>query len=527
MKMKRLSVLLAVVMLLGSLSVFALAENDDAEALTWTTGNGYGSVVENKDGTATFTGDAELNSDNSHCGPYTKDGATAIADGDITDELDIMIDPLSMEAGEKFALSVSINDAAGAYKTELVVNFFATGSKSVAVAIGMAPEFKASLTEAGVYTLKYRYYDNEGKLFAEFAVEKDGEVVAKAEAIDMKVNTADCGKRGYIWFCDISVDGGLRVGTPAVQDAPVLLPGDWVTEGGYGSAEKKSENLVILKGEAELNSDNSHCGPVIKNPGLLEDGTLVDELYVYLDPAELEHAEKFVLTAGLNNTSDAYVDEFAVMFQKSGEVINVTAGVAPGFTGALTEAGMYTLRYTFPLANDAVLGCFTVLKGDEEVASTWNVVMPTATPDNTKGRRYLWFCDISVDGGLAVYSDPNADYTAVDAAIAKAEALKAEDYEDFSAVTAAIKAVVRGKDASEQAAVDAMAKAIEDAIAALKPVSTVSGDESSDAVSDTSSAGDEPSDTPSTGDAANVLLWGGLLVLAMLGGVLVCRRAKQ
>lgn len=386
-----------------------------------------------------------LNSDNSHCGPYTKDGATAIADGDITDELDIMIDPLSMEVGEKFALSVSINDAAGAYKTELLVNFFATGSKSVAIAIGMAPEFKASLTEAGVYTLKYRYYDNEGKLFAEFAVEKDGEVVAKAEAIDMKVNTADCGKRGYIWFSDISVDGGLRVGTPAVQDAPVLLPGDWVTEGGYGSAEKKSENLVILKGEAELNSDNSHCGPVIKNPGLLEDGTLVDELYVYLDPAELEHAEKFVLTAGLNNTSDAYVDEFAVMFQKSGEAINVTAGVAPGFTGALTEAGMYTLRYTFSLANDAVLGCFTVLKGDEEVASTGNVVMPTATPDNTKGRRYLWFCDISVDGGLAVYSDPNADYTAVDAAIAKAEALKAEDYEDFSAVTAAIKAVVRGK----------------------------------------------------------------------------------
>ena len=81
----------------------------------------------------------------------------------------------------------------------------------------------------------------------------------------------------------------------------MLLPGDWVTEGGYGSAEKKSENLVILKGEAELNSDNSHCGPVIKNPGLLEDGKLVDELYVYLDPAELEHAEKFVLTAGLKD----------------------------------------------------------------------------------------------------------------------------------------------------------------------------------------------------------------------------------
>lgn len=91
--------------------------------------------------------------------------------------------------------------------------------------------------------------------------------------------------------------------------------------------------------------------------------------------------------------------------------------------------------------------------------------MPTAAPDDTKGRRYLWFCDISVADGLAVYSDPNADYTAVDAAIAKAEALNPEDYADFSAVTAAVEAVVRGKDASEQDAVDAMAKAIEDAIA--------------------------------------------------------------
>lgn len=543
MNTKRLSVLLAVVMLLSVVSVFASAEDSTGEALAWTTGDGYGAVVENKDGTATFTGDETLNSDNSHCGPYTKDGATAIADGDITDELDVMIDPISMEAGEKFALTVSINDAADAYKAELLVLFSATGSDSVNISIGMAPDFSASLTEAGVYTLKYRYYDNEGKLFAEFAVEKDGEAVAKAEAIDMKVNTADCGKRGYIWFSDISVDGGLRVGTPAVQDAPVLLPGDWVTGDGYGSAEKKSENLVILTGDPELNSDNSHCGPYIKNDGLIEDGTLVDELYIYLDPAELAQAEKFILTSGLNNKSDAYADEFAVMFQKDGEAIKVSAGVAPGFAGSLTEAGMYTLRYTFSLANDAVLGCFSVLKGDEEVASTGNVVMPTAAPDDTKGRRYLWFCDISVADGLAVYSDPNADYTAVDAAIAKAEALNPEDYADFSAVTAAVEAVVRGKDASEQDAVDAMAKAIEDAIAALKPAETPSaGDESSDAVSsgdesseepssgvssDASSAGDEPSDTPSTGDTASELLWGGLLLAAMAGGVLICRRAKQ
>ena len=60
-----------------------------------------------------------------------------------------------------------------------------------------------------------------------------------------------------------------------------------------------------------------------------------------------------------------------------------------------------------------------------------------------------------------------ADYTAVDAAIAKANAPNENDYIDFSAVKAALEAVVRGKNITEQFEVDAMAKAIEDAIAAL------------------------------------------------------------
>ena len=61
-----------------------------------------------------------------------------------------------------------------------------------------------------------------------------------------------------------------------------------------------------------------------------------------------------------------------------------------------------------------------------------------------------------------------ADYTKVDEAIAKANALNKDDYKDFSAVEAAINAVVRDKNITEQSEVDAMAKAIEDAIAALQ-----------------------------------------------------------
>ena len=61
-----------------------------------------------------------------------------------------------------------------------------------------------------------------------------------------------------------------------------------------------------------------------------------------------------------------------------------------------------------------------------------------------------------------------ADYSSVDAAIAKANALEKDNYKDFSAVEAAVDAVVRGKMLSEQADVDAMAQAIEDAITALQ-----------------------------------------------------------
>lgn len=62
-----------------------------------------------------------------------------------------------------------------------------------------------------------------------------------------------------------------------------------------------------------------------------------------------------------------------------------------------------------------------------------------------------------------------ADYKAVDAAIAKVpEDLRIYTEETAAAVTAAVDAVDRNKLAAEQAEVDAMAKAIEDAIAALE-----------------------------------------------------------
>ena len=122
----------------------------------------------------------------------------------------------------------------------------------------------------------------------------------------------------------------------------------------------------------------------------------------------------------------------------------------------------------------------------------------------------------AIEDAIAALQYKDADYTKVDAAIAKANALNKNDYKDFSGVETAVKAVVRGKNITEQSEVDKMAKAIEDAIAALekKPASTKPG------TSDKS---------PQTGDTSNLALWIALLFIsggAAIGTTVVSRKKK-
>ena len=122
----------------------------------------------------------------------------------------------------------------------------------------------------------------------------------------------------------------------------------------------------------------------------------------------------------------------------------------------------------------------------------------------------------AIEDAIAALQYKDADYTKVDAAITKANALKKDDYKDFSGVEAAVKAVVRGKNITEQSEVDKMAKTIENAIAALekKPASTKPG------TSDNS---------PQTGDTSNPALWIALLFIsggAAIGTTVVSRKKK-
>ena len=122
----------------------------------------------------------------------------------------------------------------------------------------------------------------------------------------------------------------------------------------------------------------------------------------------------------------------------------------------------------------------------------------------------------AIEDAIAALQYKYVDYTKVDAAIAKANALTKDEYKDFFAVEAAVNAVVRGKNITEQSEVDKMAKAIEDAISALekKPASTKPG------TSDKS---------PQTGDTSNLALWIALLFVsggAAIGTMVISRKKK-
>lgn len=151
----------------------------------------------------------------------------------------------------------------------------------------------------------------------------------------------------------------------------------------------------------------------------------------------------------------------------------------------------------------------------------------------------------AIRGAVAALVLKGADYTAVDAAIAKADALNKDDYLDFTAVEAAISAVDRSKNITLQTEVDAMAQAIEAALAALQakptptpaptqapaqqpaaPVQATSAPAATQAPTATPTAAPVVTATPApaatttipaTGDSANIaLLW---VLLVVSGGV--------
>jgi len=106
---------------------------------------------------------------------------------------------------------------------------------------------------------------------------------------------------------------------------------------------------------------------------------------------------------------------------------------------------------------------------------------------------------LAIEGAITALVYKDADYSAVDAAIAKIPAdLSLYAADSVNALNAAVNAVVRNKDITEQAMVDGYAQAIEDAIIALVVDNTTLGDTIKDAeeILKDADIGDQPGKYP-------------------------------
>ena len=247
---------------------------------------------------------------------------------------------------------------------------------------------------------------------------------------------------------NLTVNGG-EVNCTSTADGAIWAKGNILIKGGAKvTTDGKSPmggNGTFTVEEAEIDAKNTNenntpaisdaCVPVIADGYHLNYAKAVDS----------EGTEIDLLSSGTQNfakyknvhfiTKVVYPVSFVVTPDGLTNVVVKVNGQE--VTGSVSlEAGTYPVEVT----------------ADNCKAYTDNITITsdTATHTQTIAMTYL-----------------PADYTKVDEAIAKANALNKDAYTDFTAVETAINAVVRDKNITEQDEVDAMAQAIENAITAL------------------------------------------------------------
>lgn len=176
---------------------------------------------------------------------------------------------------------------------------------------------------------------------------------------------------------------------------------------------------------------------------------------------------------------------------------------------------------------DAAIAKAKALKKDDykDFSAVETAVNAVARDKNITDQSEVDVMAKAIEDAIAALQYKDADYTKVDAAIAKANALNKDNYKDFSAVEAAVNAVTRGKNITEQTEVDTMAKAIEDAITALQykdadkttpaPAATATPAPAATAIPAPAATATPQYTIPQTGDTSNPAL---LVVLMLVSG---------
>ena len=300
-------------------------------------------------------------------------------------------------------------------------------------------------------------------------------------------STAD----GAIWTKgDILIKGGAKVTTDGKY--PMGGNGSFTVEEAEIDAKNTNENNIpaIFDECVPVIADGYHLNyaKAVDSEGteidLLSSGTQYFALYKNVHfITKAVYPVSFVVTPdGLTNVVvkvNGQEVTGSVSLEAGTYPVEVTADNCKAYTGNITitaDAATHTqtVAMTYLPADytkvDAAIAKANALNKDEykDFSAVEAAVKAVVRGKNITEQSEVDKMAKAIEDAIAALQYKDADYTKVDAAIAKANALKKDDYKDFSGVEAAVKAVVRGKNITEQSEVDKMAKAIEDAIAALQ-----------------------------------------------------------
>ena len=361
---------------------------------------------------------------------------------------------------------------------------------------------------------------------------------------------------------NLTVNGG-EVKCTSTADAAIWTKGDILIKGG---AKVTTDSKYPMGGfgtftveEAEIDAKNTNesnipaifdeCVPVIADGyhlnyakavdsegteiDLLSSGTQYFALYKNVHfITRAVYPVSFVITPdGLNNVVvkvNGQETTGSVSLEEGTYPVEVTADNCKAYTGNITitadtathtqTIAMTYLPADYAKVDEAIAKASEVNKDNYKNFSAVEAAVNAVVRDkNITEQSEVDAMAKAIEDAIAALQYKDADYTKVDAAISRVNTLKKDDYKDFSAVEAAVKSVVRGKNITEQSEVDNMAKAIEDSIAALEKKPAITKPEKSDK-------------SPQTGDTSNLPLWIALLFIsggAAIAATVVSKNKKD
>ena len=281
------------------------------------------------------------------------------------------------------------------------------------------------------------------------------------------------------WPCDTiggivgaRFDGGLTV-TDCWFDGKIVVNSIKAAVGGIvGCIETVNNSVGGSVGDADVATVNN-CMVTTTDIGVDKDGNTCWVAYALDGTVEncyWPNDTKAYAPSPLEADQGTAVSDFTSADVLAGLKTNASAGIewVAGIKHPTFAWDVANIPADYTAVNEAIAAAE---KYDKTLYSNYaDVEKAIGKVDRTKSKAEQDEVDAmaaAITKAVNALTYKDADYTKVDAAIEKANALNKNDYRDFSAVTTAIDAVVRGKNITEQSEVDAMAQAIEEAINAL------------------------------------------------------------